>query len=458
MQKFTFNFQNGHKIIQKIGLIDEFKGKWSQQVSTDLPLEKLRILALSDNSSASVRLEKPTASVNDVLRNLYRNASNIVLNQTTLFSHETIEHIYECLEPQVTDNNFDKYRKQTSKLTLFIANQPISFRSMPTRNIAQQLKQEVHKTITYLNDKQLHPLIVIADFLYEFIAICPFATCNLQLSRLIAQQLLCQLNYNFIEYLAFEAAFEARKEQYHVSLTKALNSRNQVKEDISEWILFFLECIELSINHLEHRLKPFQAALKTLNTENFVLNEVYLEKPSKKQVVVVAAKTPIAKTIKPKNEKPIEIPATKVGGNKPEKNVKKPIVKKQNESSIELPLSQLFEDNTIKSIDNQSIKSVKMDTTTNDEYDFNQAELDEMVDNPMKSENDLSKSEAYLSPRQKKLKKFITERQPTRLGDLKKAFPEINQHIIKKDLQYMHRLNAIQKIGDFKTTVYTVNT
>jgi hypothetical protein len=288
----------------------------------------------------------------------------------------------------------------------------------------------------------------------------------LQLSRLIAQQLLCQLNYNFIEYLAFEAAFEARKEQYHVSLTKALNSRNQVKEDISEWILFFLECIELSINHLEHRLKPLQAALKTLNTENFVLNEVQLEKPIKKQDIVAAAKTS-----KSKNEKSVEIAATKVGGNKPEKIVEKPIIKKQNETIVEkpiikkqnetiveLPLSQLFENDTIKFIDNQSIKSVERDTTTDDEPDLDPIELNEMVDNPMKSENDLSKSEVYLSPRQKKLKKFIMERQPTRLSDLKKAFPEINQHVIKKDLQYMHRLNTIQKIGDFKTTVYIVNT
>jgi hypothetical protein len=461
MQKFTFNFQNSHKIIQTIGHIDEFKGKWSQQIFTDfLPLEKLRMLVLSDNSSASVRLEKqlPTASANDVQLNKYRNASNIVLNQTTFFSYETIVHIYECLDSQVTNNDFDKYRKHAPKLTLFITEQPLSFRPIPTRDIAKQLKQEVQKTVTHFEDQQLHPLIVIADFLYEFAAISPFETCNLQLSRLIAQQLLFQLNYNFIEYLAFEAAFEARKEQYHVSLAKALNSRNQVKEDISEWILFFLECIELSINHLEHRLKPLQAALKTLDTENFVLNKVHLEKPIKKQVIVVEAETPIAKTIKPKNEKPIEIPATKVGGNKPEKIVKKTILKKQNESSIELPLSQLFEDNTIKAIDNQSIKPVKMAATIDEGDNYNQLELNEMVDNPMKSENDLSKSEAYLSPRQKKLKKFIMERQPTRLSDLKKAFPEINQHIIKKDLQYMHRLNEIQKVGDFKTTVYTVNT
>jgi hypothetical protein len=305
---------------------------------------------------------------------------------------------------------------------------------------------------------------------------------------LIAQQLLFQLNYNFIEYLAFEAAFEARKEQYLVSLTKALNSRNQVKEDISEWILFFLDCIELSINHLEHRLKPLQAVLKTLDPEKVVLNEVHSEKPIQKQVIVVEAETPISKKVNNKKEKTIEtpiskkvnnkkgktietpisnqinnkkeeqieIPITKVADDKPEKKIEIPIIKEKIENIVELPLSKLLEDNNIKIIDNQSIKPENVDTTTYNNHDSNPIDLNEMVDNPIEIENNLSKSEVYLSPRQKKLKKFIVERQPTRLGDLKMAFPEINQHIIKKDLQYMHRLNEIQKNGDFKTTVYTV--
>jgi hypothetical protein len=460
MQKFTFNFQSSHKIIQKIGIIDEFKGKWSQLISPDLPLEKLRMLALADNSSASIRLENQLAvtDANDAPLKRYKNASNIVLNQATLFSYETIEYLYEYLEEQVTNNDFDKYRKQVSKLTLFITGQPISFRTIPTRNIAQQLKQEVQKTITYLDGKQFHPLIVIADFLYEFTAICPFETRNLQLSRLIAQQLLFQLNYNFIEYLAFEAAFEARKEQYIESLAKALNSRNQSKEDISEWIIFFLECIELSINHLEHRLKPLQAALKTLNTEKFILNDLHSEKSIKKAVAIVETEKPISKTIKNKKVKPIEIPAPKVASNKTDRMIEKPIIQEKIKQIIELPLSQLFEDNTIKNIDNQLIKPKKVAKITTDDHDSNQVEFDDMVDNPMEIDSSSSKSDRYLSQRQKKLKKFISERQPIRLDDLRKAFPEINQHVIKKDLKHMRHVNAIQKIGEFKAAAYTVNT
>ncbi len=132
------------------------------------------------------------------------------------------------------------------------------------------------------------------------------------------------------------------------------------------------------------------------------------------------------------------------------------ITKGISEKKVELSLSLLFDNNNIKTIDNQSIKSEPMDETIINDHDYNLMEFNEMVGNPMEIANDLSKSEVYLSPRQKKLKKFIIERQPTRLGDLKQAFPEINQHVIKKDLQYMQRMNEIQKIGDFKTAAYTV--
>jgi Fic family protein len=412
MQKLTFNFQNGQKIIQKIGLIDEFKGKWSQQIYKDFPLDKLRILALSENAKASVRLEQQlhTEIVDEVQWNQYINASNFALNRNTKFSYETIENLYQCLESDVTNKDLKKYRKIVSKLTLFITHHPIAFRSTPAQDIVGQLKQEVYKTSAYLDKKQLHPLIAIADFVYEFSAICPFETRNLQLSRLIAMQLLAQFNYGFMECTALEAVFEARKEQYHVALGKALHSRNQVKEDISTWIIFFLECIELSINHLEQRLKPLKAALETLDVQ--------------------------------KNDKQIVKGTTKV-----EKSVKKTVVEP------EKPTNQLFEDDIIE---NQSVKNKKNIVDKNDNQ---QTELNAVLDKAIETEVQVNahKPEIYLSPRQKKLKKYIIEKQPVRLGDLKAAFPEINQHILKKDLLYMHRLDEIQKIGDFKNTVYTAN-
>ncbi|MEN9611473.1 MAG: hypothetical protein RLZZ628_2287 [Bacteroidota bacterium] len=417
MQKLTFNFQNGQKIIQKIGLIDEFKGKWSQQIYKDFPLEKLRAIALSENASASIRLEKhsqPEIEA-ETRGNAYKNAANIALNQNSKFSYEIIENIYQCLESHLTNKDSKQYRKIVSKLTLSITNHPIHFRSTPVQDIAGQLKQEVAKTSVFMDKKQVHPLIAIADFLYEFLAICPFETCNLQLSRLIAIQLLAQYDYNFMEYTALEAAFEARKEQYHVALAKALHSRNQVKEDISAWIIFFLECIELSIHHLEQRLKPLKAALETLDVQ--------------------------------KNEKRVvKIPITK--GAKTEKST----LKKQDNETANFT-TELFKTDIIE---NQLIKNNKNIVDKNNNL---QTELNEMIDEERETEAQVSvqKLDIYLSPRQKKLKKYIIEKQPVRLGDLKTAFPEINQHILKKDLLYMHRLNEIQKIGDFKNTIYTVN-
>ncbi|MEO0041178.1 MAG: hypothetical protein RL329_626, partial [Bacteroidota bacterium] len=254
MQKLTFHFQNGQRIIQQIGLIDEFKGKWSQQMQnlSAEHLKHIQITASNDNAVASMQLENVVNAAPERL-NAYQNALHIVLNPTTLFTHQMIEYLYVELEPQNTNIDFKKYRNVVPKLVLTIEEHLISFRATPTQDILGQLRQQIQKTTVLLERKSIHPLIAMADFMYEWAALAPFETRNLQLSRLIAMQLLKYSNYNFIDYLSLETILLARKAAYQASLAKALHSRNQVKEDISDWIIFLLDCILGSINHLEQQ-------------------------------------------------------------------------------------------------------------------------------------------------------------------------------------------------------------
>jgi hypothetical protein len=59
-----------------------------------------------------------------------------------------------------------------------------------------------------------------------------------------------------------------------------------------------------------------------------------------------------------------------------------------------------------------------------------------------------TESVTYLSPRQKKIKAFINTTQNCSIMDIKEARPDINMHILKKDLLYMVRLNEIKKIDN----------
>jgi hypothetical protein len=160
MQKLTFHFQNGQRIIQQIGLIDEFKGKWTLQMQnlSAEHLKHIQIAASNDNAVASMQLENVVNATRERL-DAYQNALNIVLNPTTLFTHQTIEYLYVELEPQNTNVDFKKYRNIVPKLVLAIEEQLISFRATPTQDVLGQLRQQIQKTTVLLERKSIHPLI-----------------------------------------------------------------------------------------------------------------------------------------------------------------------------------------------------------------------------------------------------------------------------------------------------------
>lgn len=62
----------------------------------------------------------------------------------------------------------------------------------------------------------------------------------------------------------------------------------------------------------------------------------------------------------------------------------------------------------------------------------------------------------YLNERQKKIRVFIGEAQPVRLGDLVKFMPGISVNTLKKDLQYLKKEQFIDSAGKNKGTVYII--
>ena len=62
----------------------------------------------------------------------------------------------------------------------------------------------------------------------------------------------------------------------------------------------------------------------------------------------------------------------------------------------------------------------------------------------------------YINDRQQKIKAYILENQPCKIGDINKHFPEIYINTLKKDLQYLAKNKIINKQGERKATIYTV--
>lgn len=134
-------------------------------------------------------------------------------------------------------------------------------------------KKEMQELLDWFNEAVKvsfkHPLIIIANFIFEYLAIHPFQDGNGRTSRLISNLLFLKSGYDFTSVVSHEKIIEANKADYYLALNKTQSTWKTKKEDISAWLLFFLKTIK----------EQADQALKILQGDNieYLLSEKQLE-------------------------------------------------------------------------------------------------------------------------------------------------------------------------------------
>jgi len=95
-----------------------------------------------------------------------------------------------------------------------------------------------------ISTKAKHPLILIANFIFEYLAIHPFQDGNGRTSRVLTNLMLMQHGYLFTQIVSHERIIEANKIDYYLALNKTQFTWKTENEDITPWLLFFLNVIK----------------------------------------------------------------------------------------------------------------------------------------------------------------------------------------------------------------------
>lgn len=115
--------------------------------------------------------------------------------------------------------------------------------------VPHEMKTLIVRLEDELQKKEIHPLLVIANFIFEYLAIHPFQDGNGRTSRIITNLLLLQHWYFFVPFVSHEALIEVKKVDYYIALNKSQQTWKTNHEDMSAWILFFLEIIKQQVNN-----------------------------------------------------------------------------------------------------------------------------------------------------------------------------------------------------------------
>ena len=124
-----------------------------------------------------------------------------------------------------------------------------------------------------LEGGEFHPLLVVAAYLLEFLAIRPFEDGNKRLSRLLTNLLLMRCGHAYLPYGSLDAAIAGRRDEYYIALRRSQASRNLPRPDISPWMFAFLDALEIQQREAREALarRPEEGALSANQSAVMVL-------------------------------------------------------------------------------------------------------------------------------------------------------------------------------------------
>lgn len=279
-----------------INQLDELKGRWVGGAKLNpQALGRLKRSVLITSTGASTRIEGSKLSDEDVekfmrglslqkftdrdkqeVRGYFELLENVFLSwRHTQFTESVIKHLHkELLKYADKDERHrGEYKKTENSVEMFDESGKslgVVFETTPAYLTPKRMQELVEWTADVLDRKEHHPLLVIGNFIVEFLAIHPFQDGNGRLSRVLTNLLLLRAGYEYVPYVSHEKFVEDNKTDYYVFLRKSQSTLGKERENIAPWLEFFLnvsleqarQAIELlSHENIERILSPKQLAV-----------------------------------------------------------------------------------------------------------------------------------------------------------------------------------------------------
>lgn len=322
--KLDFDFKTNQEILKRISNIDGFKSTWiGIDKKGNRYLKELRQVATIQSIGSSTRIEG--ATMNDEEIQALLNTMKITKlksrdEQEVVGYYEAIDLVYSNFKDILLTEN---YIKQLHGILLKYSEKDVrhrgKYKSFPNKVVANypggQQKVIFNTTEPHLVDKEIqeiiqwsneqldkanvHPLMIIPLFVFEFLSIHPFQDGNGRLSRLLTTLLLLRQGYSFVPYISFENIIERRKKEYYEALMIGQKYRYTKKEKIDKWILFFLDCLLEIIDLLNRKYDVYKDRGGYLNPrQKEVLEAIRINQPVKFGDVVAVLPAYSQNTIK----------------------------------------------------------------------------------------------------------------------------------------------------------------
>lgn len=269
------------EILNLIAEIDEFKGAWQamgkiaperlsqlkkvatiESIGSSTRIEGVKLtnreieklLKETDTNTFSSRDEEEVAGYAKAMDLIFDNWHSIPLNETC------IKHLHSVLLSYSGKDQRHKgnYKTQDNTIKAFdYEGKSLGVIMQTTSPFETPIKMET--LIAWVNDsldeKTLHPLLVVSIFVVVFLAIHPFNDGNGRLSRVLTTLILLKLGYEYVPFSSLESVIEESKDSYYLSLQRTQSDIFGENPNWNPWIIFFLRSLKRQKCRLENKMQ-----------------------------------------------------------------------------------------------------------------------------------------------------------------------------------------------------------
>jgi len=263
--RFNNRIKLNQDILAKIGKIDEFKGLWqgSLRLSPQI-LGRLKAWVIITSTGASTRIEgakmtdeeiarflrglkakapesrdeQEVAGYADLIGRIFDNHKTLKLSENWIWQFHSI--LLNFSEKDQTHRGKYKGADNTVVMTNQKGETVVLFAPTPPYLVKPEMEQILAWTNEQLDTSEVHPILAIANFIFEFLAIHPFKDGNGRMSRALTNLLLLKTGYSYVPYVSLDEVIEETKADYYLALRATQKHHKTEHEDITPWVDYLL--------------------------------------------------------------------------------------------------------------------------------------------------------------------------------------------------------------------------
>lgn len=213
------------------------------------------------------RPEEEVVGYKKALAYIYKNFQSIKITP------QTIKKLH-ALAQQGSVSDAGKFKSRDNEIIEILPNGERSVRFRATK--ASETEKAIEQLCLGYNDtinRSFPDILVISNFIFDFLCVHPFRDGNGRVSRLLTLLLLQQNGYLVGQYISLERIIEETKDDYYRVLKESSHKWHESKHDLLPWWNYFFSVIKDAYKELNSKVQNHQGG----DTKSDLLRQIILQ-------------------------------------------------------------------------------------------------------------------------------------------------------------------------------------